>query len=59
MKDFMLIWIYITPDVRHCVFNKMVIKTIVQVIRIIRIITGVCVDYGIGIANRKVKNTDM
>lgn len=59
MKDCMLIWIYITPDVRHYVFNKMVIKTIVQVIRIIRIITGVCVDYGIGIANRKVKNTDM
>lgn len=56
MKDFMLIWIYITPDVRHYVFNKMVIKTIVQVIRII---TGVCVDYGIRIANRKVKNTDM
>lgn len=56
MKDCMLIWIYITPDVRHYVFNWMVIKIIVQVIRII---TGVCVDYGIGIANRKVKNTGM
>lgn len=50
----MLIWIYITPDIRHYVFNWMVVKTIVQVIRII---TGD--DYGIRIAKRKVKNTDM
>lgn len=56
MKDCMLIWIYITPDVRHYVFNWMVIKIIVQVIRII---TGVCVDYGIGIANRKVNKSGM